>query len=673
MEVEELQAILEAKDGVIEEQEEEEEIIYAEDEESEQVEEIVEIIEEIVMVEGEDGDEKGDDDTSKLESAAEEIEVEDLIESQEDSQEGETEVPRSEKKRKSQKIGNYDTKGDWEEENDPLDTNDAPKASVASRRATVNGNQLVSNGNGQGQSLESLKGRASEEYEREMTIPRHDDEDNPHEIVKNVDNDLVYTVLGSKKQNQEERAANARYIKMERLEEDTIPVEGTIYYEGDDMGTLYVAHTLNEGEQYELEGEPVVEPEEQHLEQPEQWDGSNEIIMAEQGEEENPQDQIFLHEDEDGQLFFKDENGQMQPVYLTEDGNYAIASNSSDEQENAEGRNKDIHENVEQLENISNRQQPPSPAIVNNDVDNEDNTVTISLIISEDENGLKRTQVIIPTTDALKCEICQKSFKTQFQLLRHNRLKHAREEDITVRNFPCDLCPKRFPDQNSLAKHRKTHTGDRPFQCLECHEQFPTANTLRRHMNQHNPDSKPLPCIYCGRRFIDKPTLQKHEQSHLAAEQRTHTCDICHKTFISATDLSMHKKNHDPDKKFDCEVCGREFNRLNNLQRHMLVHQQSSRGESFEKNQQGQNQEILSCDVCGITYKFMSSLTRHMVTSHMNPEKLRQQAEEQRRKRENNYKRYLENRKMYETQHVPTYGKRMYRGAVSSDPDDDLA
>lgn len=77
------------------------------------------------------------------------------------------------------------------------------------------------------------------------------------------------------------------------------------------------------------------------------------------------------------------------------------------------------------------------------ELDNEDNTVTISLIISEDEHGQKRTQVIIPTTDNLKCDICNKSFKTSFQLLRHNRLKHAREEDITTRNFPCDLCPKR--------------------------------------------------------------------------------------------------------------------------------------------------------------------------------------------------------------------------------------
>lgn len=40
------------------------------------------------------------------------------------------------------------------------------------------------------------------------------------------------------------------------------------------------------------------------------------------------------------------------------------------------------------------------------------------------------------------------------------------------------------------------------------------------------------------------------------------------------SDLALHKKHHDPERKFDCEVCGREFNRLNNLQRHMMVHQQ---------------------------------------------------------------------------------------------------
>ena len=135
----------------------------------------------------------------------------------------------------------------------------------------------------------------------------------------------------------------------------------------------------------------------------------------------------------------------------------------------------------------------------------------------------------------------------------------------------------RYSDQNTLARHRKTHIGDRPFGCLECGKSFPTSTALRRHLTQHNPQSRPLPCIYCGRRFLEKAALTKHEQSHLAGDQRTHTCDICHKSFLQAADLNVHKKNHDPNKKFDCEVCGREFNRLNNLQRHMMVHKQVRR------------------------------------------------------------------------------------------------
>lgn len=88
--------------------------------------------------------------------------------------------------------------------------------------------------------------------------------------------------------------------------------------------------------------------------------------------------------------------------------------------------------------------------------------------------------------------------------------------------------------------------------------------------------------------------------------------------------------------------------------------------------QQGESEEVLACEVCGITYKFMSSLTRHMVTTHMNPEKLRQQAEEQRKKRENNYKRYLENRRLYETQRAGGFiTKRGYFSSRSGDDQDE--
>lgn len=37
---------------------------------------------------------------------------------------------------------------------------------------------------------------------------------------------------------------------MEQLDENTIPVGGTIYYEADNIETLYVAQTVDDSEQY---------------------------------------------------------------------------------------------------------------------------------------------------------------------------------------------------------------------------------------------------------------------------------------------------------------------------------------------------------------------------------------------------------------------------------------
>lgn len=670
-------------------------------EEAEEIEEIIEIIEEVE----EEGDETPLDDnasdkdkpadakgtetverTKKNDKATSKnielysFEEENSMFTSQLEKEPAKNVKSSTQKTSKKQVINYDVDEDWQDEElervDAMDNNSeltdnranslrtqADKKHVNNQTVLIQSNKLdlKTHGDSTGRADKSrMDGNKVNNIE--------DDNESTQEIVKNTENNLLYTVLGTKKQDssakqQQQEKLNDQYVKMERLEANTIPVEGTIYYEGDNMETLYVAQAIDDNEQYQYDNATMEQDEQMS------WEVTNSETNQNQ-EEDNSQDQIFLHEDEDGQLYFKDASGTLQPVYLTEDGNYAIAENNDDNtnkelQSKSHQNNSTIEEETFILPDIdsstykttSNKQTTSTVPSSSLQDDNEDNTVTISLIISEDENGQKRTQVIIPTTDNLKCDICNRSFKTSFQLLRHNRLKHAREEDITTRNFPCDSCPKRYPDQGSLARHRKTHTGDRPFQCLECHKNFPTSTALRRHLTLHNSQSRPLPCIYCGRRFMDKASLTKHEESHMHNEQRKYPCEICQKTFHHVTDLIMHKKYHDPDKKFDCEVCGREFNRLNNLQRHMLVHQQ----------QQGGNEEILSCDVCGITYKFMSSLTRHMVTTHMNPEKLRQQAEEQRRKRENNYRKYLENRKMYETQN---YGTKRKYNSLTGDNDE---
>lgn len=46
-------------------------------------------------------------------------------------------------------------------------------------------------------------------------------------------------------------------------------------------------------------------------------------------------------------MYFKNEQGELQPVYLTPDGNYAIAENSSDEQDSQGGTSQVQEEHME--------------------------------------------------------------------------------------------------------------------------------------------------------------------------------------------------------------------------------------------------------------------------------------------------------------------------------------
>lgn len=74
---------------------------------------------------------------------------------------------------------------------------------------------------------------------------------------------------------------------MERLDENTIPVEGTIYYEGDNMETLYVAQAMDDTEQYQYDNTTI----EQDEQMP--WEAANPEPAAQTQEEFNSQVRLF--------------------------------------------------------------------------------------------------------------------------------------------------------------------------------------------------------------------------------------------------------------------------------------------------------------------------------------------------------------------------------------------
>jgi len=73
---------------------------------------------------------------------------------------------------------------------------------------------------------------------------------------------------------------------MERLEENTIPVEGTIYYEGDNMETLYVAQAIDDNEQYQYDNATIEQDEQMS------WEPAN--PESNQNQEEDSSQVTFL-------------------------------------------------------------------------------------------------------------------------------------------------------------------------------------------------------------------------------------------------------------------------------------------------------------------------------------------------------------------------------------------
>ncbi|EJW74462.1 hypothetical protein WUBG_14629, partial [Wuchereria bancrofti] len=69
---------------------------------------------------------------------------------------------------------------------------------------------------------------------------------------------------------------------------------------------------------------------------------------------------------------------------------------------------------------------------------------------------------------AHKCEVCSKTFKKKFELIRHY-VVHTKE-----RRFVCEICGKRFSQKASLGQHALTHNAStaQNHKCSLCDATF---------------------------------------------------------------------------------------------------------------------------------------------------------------------------------------------------------
>uniref|UniRef100_A0A8C3Q6W7 Uncharacterized protein n=1 Tax=Geospiza parvula TaxID=87175 RepID=A0A8C3Q6W7_GEOPR len=233
------------------------------------------------------------------------------------------------------------------------------------------------------------------------------------------------------------------------------------------------------------------------------------------------------------------------------------------------------------------------------------------------------------------CEICNKMFYRKDVMLDHQRrhlegvrrvkredFEHSTESMVRYKKEPsgCPVCGKVFSCRSNMNKHLLTH-GDKKYTCEICGRKFFRVDVLRDHIHVHFKDIA-LMDDHQREEFIGKIGISSEENddnSDESADLEPHkySCKRCQLTFGRGKEylkhiMDVHKekgygcsicnRENLPDPNVQkyihpCEICGRIFNSIGNLERHKLIHT---------------GVKSHACEQCGKSFARKDMLKEHM-------------------------------------------------------------
>ena len=221
--------------------------------------------------------------------------------------------------------------------------------------------------------------------------------------------------------------------------------------------------------------------------------------------------------------------------------------------------------------------------------------------VNENKNQMKNSK-----DKNAKCDTCEKSFGSAYDLQRHQKTHMEK-------SYLCTLCPKVFRKEDSLDHHfAKIHSDncndekdhlDEQTLCAHCGSKFANKRNLQVHIQRIHEKIFQHQCDKCGKDFGSLSNLKRHASVHGESEAK-YTCKLCQKSYHQSAHLTEHIKSVHEGVKPKCDQCGKEFYKKSNLKSHI------------ENVHEGRKQYACPKNDCDKAYSDSKSLKYHLSRNH---------------------------------------------------------
>ncbi|XP_056653035.1 PR domain zinc finger protein 15 isoform X2 [Monodelphis domestica] len=219
------------------------------------------------------------------------------------------------------------------------------------------------------------------------------------------------------------------------------------------------------------------------------------------------------------------------------------------------------------------------------------------------------------------CEVCNKMFYRKDVMLDHQRrhlegVRRVKREEFeasgeTVVRYKkepsgCPVCGKVFSCRSNMNKHLLTH-GDKKYTCEICGRKFFRVDVLRDHIHVHFKDIA-LMDDHQREEFIGKIGIssEENDNSDESADSEPHkySCKRCQLTFGRGKEYLKHIMEVHKEKGYGCSICNRRFALKATYHAHMVIHRENLPDPNVQKY-------IHPCEICGRIFNSIGNLERH--------------------------------------------------------------